>query len=183
MLHNHNIYAETLVQTLASFMVTASVSVSPCELCLVNSVLPCSPGILHPLWFLESSVTLPDLKEKRLIETSDLVSPNNIWPWVSAPVRICWWRKFLWWQLEKSLIYKYIRISLGINSLYFLPILFDSTQSLWEIQSLVPSHLWSIRYCWPPTQVLDYYPSTTFRQDRLSVKDFMAGLVYRFLFL
>lgn len=37
MLYNHNIYAETLIQTLAGSMVTASVRVSPCKPYLVYS--------------------------------------------------------------------------------------------------------------------------------------------------
>lgn len=89
MLHNHNIYAEILVQTLAGFMVTASVSVSPCELGLVNSMVLVRlvsfifSGFYSLLW--HSQI----FKKKDLIETSDLVFPNNIWLCVSAPAPIC----------------------------------------------------------------------------------------------
>lgn len=74
--------------------------------------------------------------------------------------------------------------------------MFSYTVGIWSIQSPGPSfpgsvgngfHLmaWASRQtiCWPLQQVLcHYFPSTSYRQDKLLVYTFVAELVSRFLF-
>ena len=57
---------------------------------------------------------------RSMMETSNFrLSPRNIWLWISASLPFFCWRKPLWSWLDKSLIYEYSRISLGIILLIY----------------------------------------------------------------
>lgn len=94
-----------LVQTHAGSMTATSVSVSPHELRLVDSVVcvlvvsstPLTPTIPLPPFLQGSSVLSGGTWWRPLTWT---LSPTNIWLWVSALALISCRRQPLWWWLD-----------------------------------------------------------------------------------
>lgn len=130
-------YTQDLVQTHGSPVLAASGSVSSFAPCLADSgglvllvvSLPFGPYNISA----SSSLDFLSSEAMDMTETSHLDSLYNVWLWVPASVPIFCQKKPLSWWLDKALVHKYRRLSLGIIVLIFLPELFDFTLHLWAI--------------------------------------------------
>lgn len=79
----------------------------------------CSPGVLHPHWFLQASITSSAVCGSPRWGTQQTppiytLSPYNVWLWMSASSHNSCWRRPLWWWLYKAPIYENRRISFVI---------------------------------------------------------------------
>lgn len=105
-----------LIQTCASPVHTASISMSSYELYSCWFSGPCFLGVLQPLWHSSYllSLSFPEPWGEKFdgdIKMSHFL--HIIWQWVSVFVPILC-RKLLWWWLHKTLLSEYSRKSLRV---------------------------------------------------------------------
>lgn len=103
---SRNICTEDLVQTPAGLVLDTSVSVSPCDPCLVDSVdhvlLVSSIPFDSYNFSLPSCMGFPELRgEGPDGYLQSRLPQHKAWLWVFFPVSICCQRKSVWWQLDK----------------------------------------------------------------------------------
>lgn len=166
--------------------------------CLPHSFYLFSHGVP---WALRGGVWWSHLVESCAAQCLSLC---NVWLWVSVFVPVCFRKKPLWWWLSKAPISEDSKISLGVILLFlffffFRPVVFGFTLGLWTIST----GSWSPKQCqvWLSSHGVSLKSKQTlvgyslevhaaialayfffFRQDRLTIKGFVVGVVFTFLF-